>query len=107
MKEKKGEKTAAFTSELPAMGVYEVRIAHNSNVRRAPGMSITIHHSKGTSVVEISENEPAPLAKLFRSIGRFHFQKGRKGSVVIGTKGAEGKYVIVDAVKFIPTQEHP
>jgi len=90
------------------MGVYEVRIAHNSSVRRAPGMPITIHHSKGTSVVEISENEPAaPLAKLFRSIGRFHFQKRCKGSVVIGTKGSEGKYVIVDAVKFIPTQEHP
>ena len=107
MKEKKGEKTATFTPELPATGLYEVRIAHNSNVRRAQGVPITIHHSKGTSVVQINENEPAPLAKLFRSIGRFHFQKGRKGSVVIGTKGTEGKYVIVDAVQFIPAPHHP
>ena len=89
------------------MRVYEVHIAHNSNFRRALGVPISIHHSKRTSVVEINENEPAPLAKLFRSIGKFHFQKVRKGSVVIGTKETEGKYVIVDAVQFIPTQEHP
>jgi hypothetical protein len=101
MKEKKGKKSATFTPDLPRTGLYEVRISHNSNIRRANGVPITIHHAKGKSVVLINEGDPAPIAKLFRSIGIFEFKKGRAGSVTISTTGTEGKYVIVDAVQFL------
>ena len=101
MKEKKGKKSATFTPNLPRTGLYEVRISHNSNIRRANGVPITVNHSKGKKVVKIDEGEPAPIAKLFRSIGIFHFKKGRKGSVTIGTEGTDGKYVIVDSVQFL------
>ena len=101
MKEKKGEKSATFTPNLPRTGLYEVRISHNSNIRRANGVPITIHHAKGKSVVLINEGDPAPIAKLFRSIGIFEFKKGKAGSVTIGTDGTEGKYVIVDSVQFL------
>ena len=100
MKEKKGEKSATFTPNLPRTGLYEVRISHNSNIRRANGVPITINHAKGKSMLKINEGEPAPIAKLFRSIGIFHFKKGREGSVTISTEGTEGKYVIVDSVQF-------
>ena len=105
MKEKKGKKSATFTPDLPRTGLYEVRISHNSNIRRANGVPITIHHAKGKSVVLINEGDPAPIAKLFRSIGIFEFKKGKVGSVTIGTEGTEGKYVIVDAVQFIPVKK--
>ena len=105
MKEKKGQKSATFTPNLPRTGLYEVRISHNSNIRRANDVPITVNHSKGKKVVKINEGEPAPIAKLFRSIGIFHFKKGREGSVTIGTDGTEGKYVIVDAVQFIPVKK--
>ena len=105
MKEKKGKKSATFTPDLPRTGLYEVRISHNSNIRRANGVPITIHHAKGKSVVLINEGDPAPIAKLFRSIGIFEFKKGKVGSVTIGTDGTEGKYVIVDAVQFIPVKK--
>ncbi|SVE49953.1 uncharacterized protein METZ01_LOCUS502807, partial [marine metagenome] len=85
MKEKKGEKSATFTPSLPRTGLYEVRISHNSNIRRANGVPITVRHSKGKKVVKINEGEPAPIAKLFRSVGIFHFKKGREGSVTIST----------------------
>ena len=101
MKEKKGKKSATFTPNLPITSLYEVRISHNSNIRRANGVPITINHAKGKKVVKINEGEPAPIAKLFRSIGIFHFKKGREGSITISTEGTEGKYVIVDAVQFL------
>jgi hypothetical protein len=56
-------------------------------------------------VVKINEGKPAPIAKLFRSIGIFEFKKGRAGSVTISTDGTDGKYVIVDAVQFIPVKK--
>ena len=105
MKEKKGKKSATFTPDLPRTGLYEVRISHNSNIRRANGVPITIHHAKGKCVVLIYEGDPAPIAKLFRSIGIFEFKKGKGGAVTIGTEGTEGKYVIVDAVQFIPVKK--
>ena len=76
-------------------------MAHNSNIRRANGVPITVLHAKGKTVVKINEGEPAPIAKLFRSIGIFEFKKGRSGSVTISTEGTDGKYVIVDAVQFL------
>jgi len=105
MKEKKGKKSATFTPDLPRTGLYEVRISHNSNIRRANGVPITVRHAKGKTVVKINEGQPAPIAKLFRSIGIFEFKKGKVGSVTIGTDGTEGKYVIVDAVQFIPVKK--
>ena len=102
MKEKKGEKSATFTPDLPHAGLYEVRVSHNSNIRRANGVPITIRHAKGETLVRINEGEPAPIRKLFRSLGKFQFDKGRCGSVTISTTGTEGKYVIVDSVQFIP-----
>jgi len=103
-KELKGEKSATFTPDLPHDGQYEVRVAHNSNVRRANHVPITIRHADGTTLVHIDEGEPAPIDKLFRSLGKFRFHAGRSGSVTIETTGTDGKYVIVDAVQFLPMQ---
>ena len=101
MKEKKGQKSATFTPNLPRTGLYEVRVSHNSNIRRANGVPVTVRHSKGKTVVKIDEGKPAPIGKLFRSLGLFHFKKGREGSVTISTEGTDGKYVIVDSVQFL------
>jgi len=107
MKEAKGEKSATFTPDLPKAGRYEVRMSHNSNVRRANGVPVTIQHADGETVVMVNEGEHAPIAKLFRSIGVFRFEKGKVGSVNIGTAGTEGKYVIVDAIQFLPVEKKP
>ena len=102
MKEAKGEKSATFVADLPRTGRYEVRMSHNSNVRRANSVPVTIRHADGESVVKVNEGKPAPIGKLFRSLGTFRFKKGKSGSVIIGTAGTEGKYVIVDAIQFLP-----
>ena len=97
-------KSATFVPDLPKDGYYEVRMSHNSNVRRANGVPVTIRHADGESTVKVNEGEPAPIGKLFRSLGVFRFQKGREGSVTIGTTGTDGKYVIVDSVQFLPVK---
>jgi hypothetical protein len=102
MKEGKGKKSATFTPNLPKAGQYEVRMSHNSNVRRANGVPVTIRHADGETVVKVNEGEHAPIEKLFRSLGTFRFDQGKKGFVTIGTNGTEGKYVIVDSVQFLP-----
>ena len=102
MKEAKGTKSATFVPDLPKAGRYEVRMSHNSNIRRANGVQITIRHADGKTLVKVNEGEPAPIRKLFRSLGTFRFEKGKAGSVTIQTTGTEGKYVIVDAMQFLP-----
>tara|TARA_B100001094_G_scaffold58296_1_gene53802 strand:- start:720 stop:2204 length:1485 start_codon:yes stop_codon:yes gene_type:complete len=101
MKEAKGKKSATFTPDLPKGGYYEVRMSHNSNVRRANDVPVTIRHADGVTTVKVNEGEYAPIEKLFRSLGVFRFEKGRDGSVTIGTTGTDGKYVIVDSVQFL------
>ncbi len=105
VKEGKGVKTATFTPHLPHAGEYEVRVSHNTNVRRANNVPITIHHADGETVVHIDEGQEAPIDKLFRSLGKFRFDQGDQGSVVFSTGGTEGKYVIVDAVQFLPAPD--
>jgi hypothetical protein len=100
--EGKGEKSATFEPELPADGLYEVRVAHNTNVRRANSVPITVVHAEGETKLTINEAKEPPIDKLFRSLGEFRFKKGRHGSVTIFTNGTDGKHVIVDAVQFIP-----
>ena len=102
MKELKGEKSATFIPNLPYAGRYEVRMSHNSNIRRANAVPVKIRHVGGETNLKINEGEPAPIQKLFRSLGTFEFEKGRSASVTIGTAGTDGKYVIVDSVQFIP-----
>lgn len=105
MKEKKGQKSATFTPLLPKGGIYEVRVSHNTNVRRANGVPIRIRHAKGETVVKINEGERAPINHLFRSLGKYDFHKGNCGFVRFETTGTEGKYVIVDSVQFILVEE--
>ena len=105
MKEAKGEKSATFTPKLPQSGRYQVRMSHNSNIRRANGVPVTIRHADGKTLVMVNEGEPAPIKNLFRILGTFRFRGGTSGSVTIETAGTEGKYVIVDAVQFVPIDQ--
>jgi hypothetical protein len=104
MKEKKGEKSATFTPDLPEAGLYEVRISHNTNIRRANGVPIRIRHAEGETVIKINEGEQAPIQHLFRSLGTFPFDRGSCGFVRFETTGTEGKFVIVDSVQFLPVK---
>jgi len=102
-REGKGEKSVTFTPELPAAGIYEVRLAHCYNVRRATNTPVTIRHAEGETVVRIDQQEVPEHGKLFRSLGRYRFEAGREGWVRVSNEGTDpGKVVIADAVQFLP-----
>ncbi len=106
-REGKGAKSATLTPDLPRAGWYEVRLAHCYNVRRATNTPVTIRHADGETVVRINQQEEPPHARLWRTLGTFRFAAGRAGHVRIGNDGTDGKYVIVDAVQFLPVSGKP
>ncbi|MDP6446813.1 MAG: hypothetical protein QGG36_31330 [Pirellulaceae bacterium] len=101
-KQGKGESSVTFTPSLPAAGVYEVRLSHCYNIRRATNTPVTIHHADGETALRINQQETPAHKRLFRTLGKFRFERGNRGWVRISTEGTDGKYVIADAVQFIP-----
>lgn len=98
----KGKKSVTFTPTLPQAQRYEVRVSHCYNVRRATNTPIVIHHADGETTIRINQQQTPGHDKLFRSLGTFRFEAGRNGWVRISTDGTDGKYVIADAVQFLP-----
>lgn len=104
-KEGKGEKSATFTPDLPKAGLYEVRLAHCHNIRRATNTPVTIHHADGETTLRINQQDTPPHGRLFRTLGTFRFEKGRAGWARLSNEGTEGKNVIADAVQWLPVVE--
>ncbi len=104
-KEGKGEKSATFTPDLPHADLYEVRLAHCYNIRRATNTPVTIHHADGETTLRINQQDTPPHGRLFRTLGTFRFEVGRTGWVRISNEGTEGKNVIADAVQWLPVAE--
>ena len=98
----KGKSSVTFTPQLPSTGNYEVRLSHCYNIRRAINTPVTIHFAGGEKTLRINQQDVPKHKKLFRSLGVFRFEKGNSGWVRISNNGTDGKYVIADAVQFIP-----
>lgn len=106
LKAGKGEKSVTFTPDLPKDGWYEVRLAHCYNVRRSTKTPVTIHHADGDTTVCINQQQEPEHGRLFRTLGTFRFEAGRKGWVRVSNDGTESdKVVIADAVQFLPVKK--
>lgn len=103
-KKGKGKSSVTFTPKIPTDGVYEVRLSHCYNIRRSINTPVTIHHADGEKTLRINQQEVPKHKRLFRTMGRFRFKAGKRGWVRISTGGTDGKYVIADAVQFIPVK---
>ena len=99
-----GSQTATFTPDLPAAGEYEVRLAYTANPNRATNVPVTVAHAEGTKVLTVDQKKIPPIDKAFVSLGFFRFDKGKGGSVEIGTAKADG-HVIIDAVQWLPVKK--
>ncbi|MFP6858496.1 MAG: xanthan lyase [Roseibacillus sp.] len=101
-KSDKGKKSATWIPNIPTAGKYEVRVSHCYNVRRATNTPVTIRHARGETTIRINQQDVPKHGKLFRSLGVFQFKAGKTSSVSISNDGTHGKYVIADAVQFLP-----
>jgi hypothetical protein len=104
-KSDKGKKSATFIPDFPRSGKYEVRLSHCYNSRRSTATPVTIVHANGKSTIRINQQEVPKHGRLFRSLGTYEFKKGKNGSVIISNEGTEGRYVIADAVQFLPKHQ--
>lgn len=103
MKEGKGEKSVRFTPELPKPGRYEVRLAHCWNIRRSTVVRVTVQHADGSTTVIVNQQVPPEHDQLFKTLGTFRFEAGKRGWVEItNERSDDGKVVIADAVQFLP-----
>jgi hypothetical protein len=97
----KGQKTARFDLDLPAPGVYEVRVAYVANDNRATNVPITVEGADGARTIRVNQRREPAQGAPFVSLGTFRFEGGKKGAVIIANEGTDG-HVIVDAVQCLP-----
>ncbi|MCB1233048.1 MAG: DUF1549 domain-containing protein [Verrucomicrobiae bacterium] len=96
----KGENRAIFRASVPQSGTYEVRLAYNASDNRARNLPITVEARDAIHELTFDQTVAPDIGGLFRTIGRFEFEKGGRANVIIGTGGSTG-YAIVDAVQFV------
>ncbi|MBM80732.1 MAG: hypothetical protein CMJ78_09080 [Planctomycetaceae bacterium] len=101
-KKNKGKSSVTYTPDIPREGIYEVRLSHCYNVRRSTNTPITIQHADAKTTWRINQQQIPEHDRLFRSLGKFRFRAGKEGYVRISTEGTDGKYVIADAIQFLP-----
>lgn len=97
----KGEKSITWTPDLPRAGKYEVRIAYAGAGGRDDAVPVTIRHAEGETKLKLDQSRAAPIGRLFKSLGVFRFEAGKRGGVTLSNAGTTG-YVIADAVLFVP-----
>src|SRR5690606_22405303 len=99
-----GEKTATFTPTLPHAGEYEVRFAYAGSGGRATNVPVVVRHAMGEQRLTVDQTKPGPIDQIWLSLGKFPFEQGTAGSVMVETTGTNG-YVLADAMQFLPTDQ--
>jgi cytochrome c553 len=100
----KGDKEVIFTAKLPQAGAYEVLLAYTPGSNRATNVPVIVHHAQGETIVRVDQTKRPALDGLFHSLGVFTFGANKHATVIVRNGGTDG-YVIVDAVRFIPTEQ--
>lgn len=101
-----GGKRVTFTPNIPATYVYEVFVMYNSDgVSRWNAIPVDIVYAGGSKTVTLNQSN-ANLSGQWVSLGKYPFYQGQGGSVVIRSTGVpNGKYIIADAVRFVPVAD--
>lgn len=103
-KQGQGTKKAIFRGALPETGIYEVRLAYPAKANCDKRVPITVEAFDGVHEIIFDQTKKPSIGGLFQPIGRFHFEKGGRVNVIVGTQGTKG-FVIVDAVQFIAEKD--
>ncbi len=99
----KGKRSISFTAKLPESGEYDVRLAFNAASSRASNVPVKINTSSGSVTLTVNQRKTPEESPLFKTIGRFHFEKSKPATVILSNEKTDG-YVIADAVQFLPVK---
>jgi hypothetical protein len=103
-KQGQGIKKAVFRGALPETGIYEVRLAYPAKANCDKRVPITVEAFDGVHEIIFDQTKKPSIGGLFEPVGRFHFEKGGRVNVIVGTQGTKD-FVIVDAVQFISEKD--
>ncbi|QDT11276.1 DUF1553 domain-containing protein [Planctomycetes bacterium K23_9] len=99
----KGKLSIEFATRLPKSGIYEVRFAYAYGSTRDRAVPVTVTTADGKQRVTVDQRT-APIAPVWRSLGKFRFSDQTDAVVTISNAGTSG-YVIADAVQFISQED--
>ncbi len=102
----KGKKTLTFAPDLPANGVYEVRLAYSPGSSRSKSVSVTVFSAGGEKTLQIDMTKPGPIDGRFISLGEHRFEKTGQSYVLLSNEATTG-HVTADAVQFLPLEGGP
>ena len=91
-------KSVTYTPLIPTAGDYDVSLRWTAYTNRATNVPVTITHGGGTFSTTVNQRNDGGM---WFPLGRFHFEAGTTGKLVIGTTGADG-FVIADAAQWNP-----
>jgi hypothetical protein len=92
----KGSKSATFTPNLPASGIYQVYLRWTANPNRATNVPVDIIHPAGTNTFTVDQTQNNGTWVLLLAT---NFTAGTSGSLRIRNTGTSG-YVIADAAMW-------
>lgn len=95
----KGENTVRFTPNIQTSGQYFVYARWTRASNRATNVPIDIFSAGGKKTITVNQRGTGGSGWVL--LGKFKFNKGTNGSVLIRTDGTDGK-VIADSVRFLP-----
>jgi len=99
----KGEREISFTVEIPADGVYEVRVYYAPSSNRATNTPYLVKSSDGSKTIQVNQKKQPSHGK-YQLLGKFPFKKGKHEILKVTNQGTDG-YVIVDAVQLVPVTD--
>lgn len=97
-----------FRPDLPEAGDYRVQLAWNSSAERANACRVEIVHADGvtTNLVDMTVQGEED-GGWWTTVGIFRFDAGTAGTVRLLTEGSAGRWVVVDAARFVPFALEP
>jgi hypothetical protein len=97
----KGKKLVRFRPEIPADGLYEVRLAYTARLNRAKNVPVRVSGGGKERTVFLNQTVEPKYDKAFETLGFFELREGTNNTVEVLTEGTKG-FVVVDAVQFLP-----
>ncbi|HYG74369.1 MAG TPA: FAD-dependent oxidoreductase [Planctomycetota bacterium] len=97
-----GKGSARFEVKVEKSGQYELRLAHQPHENRASNTAVSVESAEGTKSLTVNQKAEAPL-NGFVSLGKFRFEAGKPGAVIVSNEGANGN-VHIDALQIVPVQ---
>jgi len=93
-----GGLSVTFTPTIVASGYYDVYAWWTAGGNRATDVPIDVNNAQGTTTMAVNQQSNG---SMWFYLGRFQFNAGANGNVIIRDDGANG-YVVADAVQFVP-----